>query len=107
MKINLAKSDIELQKLSPNVDLSAFTCGNNDLDDFLKSDALFYQEVNIAQTVLLCKNNGIVGYFSLTSDSIVLQTREKESFLKEYHQNVYNSTVKSFHPEIGLNSPAL
>lgn len=53
MKIKLAESDIELQRLSPDIDFSAFTCGDDDLDDFLKSDALFCQEVNIAQTLLL------------------------------------------------------
>lgn len=58
------------EKLSSNHDLTKFSCGVDDLDDFLKSDALKQQEQNLNVTYLAKCNDEIVGYVSILADKI-------------------------------------
>ncbi len=60
-----------VSKLSDKFDLTTFTCGRNDIDEFLKDDALNYQNEKLANTYLIhSKENVIVGYFSILNDSL-------------------------------------
>ena len=70
-------SNIKLERLSKVFDLSKFKCGDNELDDFLVSDALKYQKTCLANTTLMIADEKIVNYFSLAADSIRLSTKEK------------------------------
>jgi hypothetical protein len=59
--------------------LSAFTAGDKDLDDFLKSDALRLQGLNVVKTFLAIHlAEGQVGYISLLADAVVLETKERK-----------------------------
>ncbi|MDO8554265.1 MAG: GNAT family N-acetyltransferase [Candidatus Micrarchaeota archaeon] len=70
---------LDIVKLSAGFDLLAFDCGDSDLNSFLKDDALLYQNGALAITYLCLHKNQIVGYFSLSSDSIRLDLGEKEA----------------------------
>lgn len=72
-------SELDIVKLSSGFDLSAFDCGDPDLNSFLKDDALLYQKGSLAVIYLCLYKNHIVGYFSLSSDAIRLDFEEKES----------------------------
>lgn len=50
--------------------INSFSCGNNDLDKFLKKYALRNDENGYGKTFLLEDNNEIVGFFTLCSSSI-------------------------------------
>lgn len=71
-------NELDIVKLSTGFDLSAFNCGDEDLNSFLKDDAITYQKGSLAVTYLCLYKNQIVGYFSLSSDSIRLDIEEKE-----------------------------
>lgn|SRR3989338_8204714 len=75
--INFLKLDII--KLSAGFDLSAFDCGDSDLNSFLKDDALLYQGGSLTVTYICLYKNQIAGYFSLSSDAIRLEFEEKEA----------------------------
>lgn len=62
-----------IKKLSSDDDLTNFCCGLNDMDDFLKNDALFQQEENFNVTYLVYCDNNLVGFFSLLSDNIEIR----------------------------------
>lgn len=62
-----------IKKLSPDDDLTNFCCGLNDMDDFLKNDALFQQEEKFNVTYLVYCDNNLVGFFSLLSDNIEIR----------------------------------
>ena len=51
-----------------NVD--SFDCGDSDLNDFLKYDALFFSEKRIANTYIVEENGIIIAYFSLLNDKV-------------------------------------
>lgn len=70
--------DFRIMWLEPTIDLSNFDCGDEDLNDFLISDALNYQAELLAVTYLLTdKNNRTVAFFSLSNDSLKDQDFEK------------------------------
>ena len=57
-----------IQKLSAGHDVSAFDCGKEPLDRFLKRYALVNQKANGAQTYVVCRagSDAVAGYYSLT-----------------------------------------
>ena len=67
--------------------LGTNTYGDADLDDFLKSDALRLQELNVVKTfVALHLIEGLVGYISLLADAVTLETKERKK-LSLSHQD--------------------
>lgn len=57
-------------KLSPEHDTSAFDCGSEDLDRFLKRYALASQRAHGAQTYVACRGRRVVGYYSLAVGAV-------------------------------------
>jgi GNAT superfamily N-acetyltransferase len=72
-----AADALQLERLSEKFGLSSFDCGDDELDDFLQSDALQYQEDFLANTTLMLVKGEMVGYFSLAADAIRLSADEK------------------------------
>jgi GNAT superfamily N-acetyltransferase len=72
-------NQLDIVKLSAGFDLSHFDCGDEDLNSFLKDNALDYQNGSLAVTYLCLYKNQIIAYFSLSSDAIRLDPEEKES----------------------------
>ena len=60
--------------LDQSIALDDFECGEKQINDFLKEDALLYQKERLANTYLFIdKNDGnsIVAYFSISTDCLV------------------------------------
>jgi len=69
--------DIQVVKLSKVYNLSDFDCGDADINDFLKNDALTHQNEMITSTILFLYHDKILGFCSLASDAIKLSQEEK------------------------------
>lgn len=79
-------SIIDLTKLTPQIlsskiNLCGFDCGNDDLNDFIENDAYPHQKHHIAQTTCISYKNKMIGYFSLTCDSLPLDKKEKRKLI--------------------------
>lgn len=61
---------MELIPLTQNYELTAFDCGDDDLNAFLLNDAKKAVELRIANTFILEDEGRIVAYFSLLNDRI-------------------------------------
>ncbi|PWB82738.1 MAG: GNAT family N-acetyltransferase [Methylocystaceae bacterium] len=60
-----------VQKLDASHDVSAFDCGKEPLDQFLKRYALVNQKAGSAQTYVACRRERhVVGYYSLTVGAV-------------------------------------
>ena len=59
-----------IEKLSKAHDLSAFDCGTESLNGWLKRYALVNQQNDSAQTYVLHRNGIVVGYYALTAGSV-------------------------------------
>ena len=70
------------EKLSSKHDLSNFTCGVDDLDEFLKCDALDQQNQNLNVTYLAVHKNEILGYVSISADKIECKKINKKIEVK-------------------------
>lgn len=68
--------------LDENHDTSFFDCGNSDLNEFLKTNAIRYASESLAKTFLFMLDKDIVGYISLCADSIRLTTAERKALNK-------------------------
>jgi GNAT superfamily N-acetyltransferase len=66
----------EVSSLTESDDLSGFSCAKSDLDDWLRDDALRFQQARIASTYLLRHEGILVGYVALLADTVELKTHE-------------------------------
>lgn len=70
-------NNVKMMLLSALHDVKEFDCGDEDTNEFLKNDALIYQEKKIASTFIFVYSDQIIGYFCCASDSIRLKGSEK------------------------------
>lgn len=62
--------DLEYHLFDEKSNIQTFHCSNQDLDEFLKKDALQYTQENWAITRLVYDRGQLIGYFTLAADSI-------------------------------------
>lgn len=64
---------------TPDNLLNSFACGRKQLDQFLREDAKQYQDLGLTTTITVFSENheGIVGYFSLSADAVLLKNSEQ------------------------------
>lgn len=76
------KSDFRIIKLSENIQLKPFDCGDNDLNNFLIEDALYYKQRLLSVTYLMVSDSDIVAYFSVSNDKISIPESDKATWRK-------------------------
>jgi len=65
-------SDFNFVKLTNDINLDSFECGEDEITNFLKEDALYYQIEKMANTYLFLKEDGgIAAYFSISNDCLI------------------------------------
>ena len=68
----MSLDDFTFVTLSEDINLECFECGEDEITNFLKEDALFYQIEKMANTYLFLKDNGdIAAYFSISNDCLI------------------------------------
>lgn len=80
-----------VEYLRESHDISFFCCRNEDLNDFLKSDAKKSQEDLISRTYLCLWQNSILGYLTLVTDTIEVKLIEKDDCVDGYPYPRYPS----------------
>ena len=93
MDIEYIKQNYKFETLTEKHDLSGFECDSDDLNDFLKNDALQQQENKLNLTKLIICDGEIVGYVSLLTDTIPLKDI-RDDILKEDIKSQLNSLLK-------------
>ena len=73
---------MKLAKLTPSHDISQFDCGDNDLNEFLRDNALNFTEKRIANTYVLEDNGRIAAYFCLLNDKVSQQESSNNKWKK-------------------------
>ncbi|WP_296872205.1 N-acetyltransferase [uncultured Methanobrevibacter sp.] len=86
MEIEYIKNNYKFETLSEEHDLSDFECESEDLNDFLKNDALKQQKEKLNLTKLITCDGEIIGFVSLLTDSIKL---------KIINENAVKITIKN------------
>lgn len=69
--------DLFVERLE-NHNITCFKCSDDDLTDFLKSDAKVQMKSKMNVTYVCIYNNSIIAYFILSSDSIKINKEDQE-----------------------------
>ena len=83
--------ELRVEYLKETHDLSSFHCRNDDLNDFLKSDAIQSQDDLISRTYLCLWHDTILGYLALVTDTIEVKLIEKGDGVADYPYPRYPS----------------
>lgn len=85
--------DISVEPLNGDHDFSDFYCVSEDLNDFIKNDARREQECMLSRTYLFLYEGSVVGFVSLSADSVLAPRLKKEDWVKKRDSNkpIYSS----------------
>lgn len=96
MKIKEIEDNYYFENLNEKHDLSDFDCGDKDLNDFLKNDALAQQNARLNVTKLIMCDGNIIGFTSLLTDGIMIKKIRNEKVKLEIKEKLnINSNKKS------------
>lgn len=88
-----------IRKLQPGDTVSAFDCGDSDLNEFILKEAMLYREALLAVTyVLEDERQNTLAYFSLANDRISLSDFETKTEFNRFrrHKFVNEKRIKSY-----------
>lgn len=93
MAVTLA--ELQIIPVDPAVhNLQGFDCGDADLNDFLRNDYQSYQEQCLSHTRVAMLKGALVGYITLSADSIILKTPEKKRLFSFHRKVMFFSALK-------------
>lgn len=75
--------DISVEALNSHHDFSDFHCASEDLDDFIKNDALHEQRCMLSRTYLFSYEGNIIGFVSLSADSVAVQRLKTDDIVRK------------------------
>ncbi|MBU4491931.1 MAG: GNAT family N-acetyltransferase [Euryarchaeota archaeon] len=78
-------NELQIVLLTKRHNLASFNSTNDDLNDFLKNDALKYQEEMVSRTYLCLWGKSIVGYVTLVTDTLEVKAIDEKERLDGYH----------------------
>jgi predicted GNAT family N-acyltransferase len=107
MDIEYIKENYRFETLTDEHDLSNFNCASDDLNDFLKSDALTQQKSKLNLTKLVMCDNAIVGYVSLLTDTIPLRDIRDEDTKQDIKDQLDITSKKRKLPAIKIGRFAI
>lgn len=85
------KENIQLRRLGENDIITSFDCGDEDLNDFIKTDAPLYFRVRLATSYVIEDKNTqeTIGYFSLAHDRISLTDFPSNSAYNRFRKQFF------------------
>lgn len=90
MKFKDHEENFKIQLLNPDHNLSNFDCGDEDLNEFLKNDALLEQKKKLNVTHIIFYKSEIIGYFSLLTDKINVKDIKNSEIKANINLNLEN-----------------
>jgi len=88
---------VEIRLLDPSDNLAGFSCGTVDLDDWLRDDAIRLQDCGSVAVYLARAGEEIVGYLSLLSDCIRVNSRERKDMKFSHDDHPIIPAIKIAH----------
>lgn len=85
------KDDLRLRRLGENDSVMQFDCGDEDLNDFILTDAPLYFRVRLATSYVLedGRSGEVIGYFSLAHDRISLTDFPNSSAYNRFRKQFF------------------
>lgn len=95
-------------QLTPTTTLSDFTCGDEDLDNFLRDDAKRYLDDLMAVTYLFVDttNGKVAAFFSLLNDKVAYNPEDK-TIWNRINRRIHNSKRRHSYPSVKIGRLAV
>jgi GNAT superfamily N-acetyltransferase len=97
MKERIDVDKLGFEYISSARDLNSFKCSETEesqqIEYFLKEDALFYHKGKLASVVLVIWNEIVVGYYALAMGNIALSQRKRK---KAFGRDIGQSNIPAF-----------
>lgn len=71
-----------------------FSCGDIDLDDFLKNDSLIYDSHRLSSCYLLEKDCEVQAYFSIANDRVSIEDFDDRSSFNRFRRKRFNNSKR-------------
>lgn len=83
-KTRYSATDIEIEPISSEEDLSVFSCGNDKLDDFFHKEVVLCCKYKYVSTyaVKSIQSNDVIALFTLSNDTLSLEKEDVEDLMK-------------------------
>ena len=107
MDIEYIKENYRFETLGTKHDLSEFKCASDDLNDFLKNDALSQQNSKLNITKLVMCDDLVVAYVSLLTDTILLKDIRDEDIKQDIKDQLSLNSKKRKLPAIKIGRLAV
>ena len=107
MDIEYIKETYRFETLGTKHDLSEFKCASDDLNDFLKNDALSQQNSKLNITKLVMCDDLVVAYVSLLTDTILLKDIRDEDIKQDIKDQLSLNSKKRKLPAIKIGRLAV
>ena len=107
MKIEDIKNNYYFETLSEEHDLSDFDCGDDDLNDFIKNDALAQQKEKLNVTKLATYNGKIIGFTSLLADALILRNRRNQKIKTDIKNQLKINNKNKLLPAVKIGRLAI
>ena len=84
-------TNIQIRRLGSDDVVARFDCGDDDLNDFILTDAPLYYRVRLATSYVLedCASGGVMAYFSLAHDRISLTDFPSNSAYNRFRKQFF------------------
>ena len=101
-------SKLTFRQIETDTEIMSFDCGDDDLNDFLVSDAKNYLRAMMALTYLLEDNDEskTVAYYSLLNDKIVFDPDDKH-FWNKLNRKISNKKRRKEYPAVKIGRLAV
>lgn len=107
MNIKYIEDNYYFETLNENHDLSDFDCGDEELNDFLKNDALSQQSGKLNVTKLAICDDKIVGYMSILTDALIFKNIWEENVSSEIKEKLHLSSNNRSIPAVKIGRIAI
>jgi len=85
------EKDISVEALDSHHDFTDFHCASEDLDDFIKNDALLEQKCMLSRTYLFFYKGSVIGFVSLSADSVAVQRLRADDIVRKDGKALYSN----------------
>jgi predicted GNAT family N-acyltransferase len=96
----------KVERLTAESNITAFDCGDDDLNNFLLEDAKNYLTDLFAVTYLIQTDSKVLAYFSLSNDRITRMDMDKSEW-NRLSRNIANNKRKRSYPSVKLGRLAV
>ena len=107
MDIKYIKNNYKFETLTEEHDISGFESESEDLNEFLKNDALKQQNSNLNLTKLVICGDILIGYFSLLTDTIFLDNIRDDVVKRDIKNQLNITSPKNRMPAIIIGRLAI